>query len=58
MPWGKDLETMAMRPGQSDIGVVQTEHGKSYYGVTGREADITPQRVDICPTLAIVKGLL
>jgi hypothetical protein len=36
----KILEIMAMRDGQLELRVVQTEHDKSYCGVIGRERDI------------------
>ena len=57
MPWGKNLANMAMRVGQLKLRASQMEHGKSYFGVIGREVDIIAYRIDICQRWR-VKSLL
>lgn len=41
-----------------ELRAAQTEHGKSYLGVIGRDVDTIAWRVDICPVVVLIKGLL
>lgn len=46
MPWHTNVKDMAMTGSQLELRADQTELGKSYCGVTGREVDIINLELD------------